>query len=487
MKRASISQAKVIEALRKSLGERTHEAEALIAEGRLDYAVAALTSAIFLKPNEAELYRRRAELYVQMCDFKSAYLNYKRVISLSPNDAKSKHRMAGICYVRGKLLLNDEDFHTAEKAFAEAEKLSPTTMEYKMGSVHVMVRKNLLKSALLALNEILSHNQDFIEARLVRAKILIDSREILRAQSDLDIVDKIEADHPQLLRIRESLKNTANALRLEASANLMHGLYNKSLSSLNDSLLLDPRPDTYRLRATVLRHQEKYAESITDLNTALSIIKANEPKVLDKDAKNSKDVDDINKQLAITLNDVGVSLVGMRKYREAITCFRKAMTRNNQLPELPINLGDCYKQLDEFDNALKFYNLAYEMFSIDKTLKEELEDEYKTLLTKLGQLRFERGRRMFNNTNYIRADQEFSEAINLLPQIASLWFHRAEARLHLYDLVGSYLDFEKSTKLDPTFMAAVERFEWIKSKVNPQGPSMPKRGRGKFLARTNRQ
>ena len=63
-------------------------------------------SNIFAVSEISEPYRMRAEIYLEMCDFQSAILNYKKVCSLLPDEPKHFERLAFMYFFYGQVLFD---------------------------------------------------------------------------------------------------------------------------------------------------------------------------------------------------------------------------------------------------------------------------------------------------------------------------------------------------------------------------------------------
>ena len=55
--------------------------------------ITCLNKAINLKGDEAAFYRQRGEAFLQLCDFQSAILNYKKACLLASNDMRAYQRL----------------------------------------------------------------------------------------------------------------------------------------------------------------------------------------------------------------------------------------------------------------------------------------------------------------------------------------------------------------------------------------------------------
>eukprot|EP00467_Chlorarachnion_reptans_P009088 CAMPEP_0114487220 /NCGR_PEP_ID=MMETSP0109-20121206/646_1 /TAXON_ID=29199 /ORGANISM="Chlorarachnion reptans, Strain CCCM449" /LENGTH=475 /DNA_ID=CAMNT_0001663463 /DNA_START=59 /DNA_END=1483 /DNA_ORIENTATION=+ len=443
-------------AITNSFAWRRTEADKHMKDGRPDLAVTSLSAAIFLKPNIAELYEYRAEIYIQLCDFGSAILNYRKALSLCPREKKFVERMARIMFVRGRLHVEDEELDQAIDAFKEAAKLVPTNPQYELECARIYFSKNLCKTALDSIENILASHPDYTDAYHLRAKILIRLGEYSMAKIDIENVEKRDSNDVRVKKMADLIKQEAQSKFVQATQFYTSGLNGQCIALLSNTLAWNPTVEGYRLRATAFRTEGKFNASIADLKCAMQLVQSKAEET--NHSHSDMELKDIQRQLAFTLNDIGICLLNIGgKVNEAIDCFRKAISRWEREPQFHANLADSYKELNQLDNALKYYQKA---FSILADRGKTDGDIYHKVLTGLCSLRYDRGRRMFNNTNYMEAEQEYSHAIRLSPNTAMLRFCRGESRLQLLNLLGAYFDFKKAVELDPKFNKAQERWEW---------------------------
>ena len=67
-------------------------------------AINSFNKALNLRPAEVEYYVQRAECFLQLCDFQSAILNYKRTCVLDPDNFTFYSRLAFIYYFQVRKL-----------------------------------------------------------------------------------------------------------------------------------------------------------------------------------------------------------------------------------------------------------------------------------------------------------------------------------------------------------------------------------------------
>lgn len=75
-------------------------------------------------------YVERAEAYIQLCDFQSAILNYKRVCLMEPENDDYYKRLAFLFYFQGQTLFDQRLYPEALEAFARAAEMAPDNVGY---------------------------------------------------------------------------------------------------------------------------------------------------------------------------------------------------------------------------------------------------------------------------------------------------------------------------------------------------------------------
>lgn len=102
---------------------RIIQAKAFSESGAPNHAVARLSRAILLKPDDPELFRLRGEAAVMAREYHTAIINFKRVIALrkSENESMSK-RLSAVYYQYGVDLAARERHEEAVDSFWNCEK-----------------------------------------------------------------------------------------------------------------------------------------------------------------------------------------------------------------------------------------------------------------------------------------------------------------------------------------------------------------------------
>ena len=68
-------------------------------DGRFETALTSLNKALNLRPRDISCYVECGEAYLQLCDFKSAYLNYKKASTFQPNNQHIAEKLSFISYL----------------------------------------------------------------------------------------------------------------------------------------------------------------------------------------------------------------------------------------------------------------------------------------------------------------------------------------------------------------------------------------------------
>lgn len=99
-------------------------------DGKFEACLGFLRKAMFIQPNNAELYKLRGEAYLQLCDFKSAILNYKHVCILQPDNEESFTKLAFIYFLLGQSYYDEQMYLDALECFTRAAEMKPKNSGY---------------------------------------------------------------------------------------------------------------------------------------------------------------------------------------------------------------------------------------------------------------------------------------------------------------------------------------------------------------------
>lgn len=93
-------------------------------------AITSFNKAISLKPEVVKNYIARGESYLQICDFQSAILNFKKACILDPDNDQSYSRLAFLYFLQGQCLFDEKLYSEALESFSRAAEMKPEMIGY---------------------------------------------------------------------------------------------------------------------------------------------------------------------------------------------------------------------------------------------------------------------------------------------------------------------------------------------------------------------
>lgn len=190
--------------------------------------------------------------------------------------------------------------------------------------------------------------------------------------------------------------------------------YQEAIDKLDEALALNPRNTTaYSIKGLALMKFRRYHEAVECFDKALEI-----------DPQNAYDW--MNRGNA--LDDLG-------KHKEAIISYRKALdaeTDSYSVAEIWTNLGLCYFNLKDFEEAEKCYDNAVGIENYEKSLQTHVSDDDTKFV--MNHTMVLKGNLMLHSGRYREAMDCYDEALKINPGDAETWLNKG---LCLIDL-GKY-------------------------------------------------
>jgi len=117
---------------------------------------------------------------------------------------------------------------------------------------------------------------------------------------------------------------------------------------------------------------------------------------------------------SVVLFEEGNELFDQKKYAEAAAKFEEFAGKNPSVYQVNINIGNCYKEMGEYDKAIETYTKVLEKV---KEEKESIENDESAarVLTGMGETYFKQG-------NLEKANEYFRQAIDNFPEDEALAF-----------------------------------------------------------------
>ena len=126
----------------------------------------------------------------------------------------------------------------------------------------------------------------------------------------------------------------------------------------------------------------------------------------------------IEDEEAIVLFEEGNELYEQEKYREAATKFEAFLEKNPTIYQVNINIGNCYREMGEYDKAIEVYNKILDEVKADKGSFEGDESAARALGS-LGEIYVKKG-------DLEKASEYLKQAIDIFPEDEVLAFNVGE-------------------------------------------------------------
>lgn len=351
-----------IEQYAQAVQQLVRKASAAVKAGRHDQGIEALSQAIGVTPDDATLFRMRADVYVLQREFANARADFSTAIRLAPDNAdlynfrgyflmsqglrtearadfdaalQRNPQHAAAHNNRGLVLLAAGDFAAAEQDFAQAVEADRKFGDAWNNRGFTRMKQNNFDEALADIQQALRLNDTDVSAWNNKGLIEMHKKQFEQASLsftraiDLDPMDARWLNHRrsalvQLNRFDEAAKD---AERIEWLA---------QLAELSEKAGQDARnPDHWITRARHLMQGEQFGAAVQDFTRAL-LVKPGHPGALSGRAAAWIRAGDFQKAML----DVDAAL------------------KSGPFPEASSLRGDLWLRLEKLDEALSDYEAA---------------------------------------------------------------------------------------------------------------------------------
>ncbi|XP_038063686.1 uncharacterized protein LOC119734321 [Patiria miniata] len=402
----------------------------LLSELRHGQAVVCFDKAINLCPREVRYYLMRAEAYLQMCDFQSAILNFKKACVLAPDNDAYYTRLAFVYYFQGQTLFDQCLFAEALESFSRASEMRPEVIGYHTRSVACLAALQRHGECLALVNKRLEVEHNNPDLYIMRARL----HELFRNRSlcyydlkDAIALDPGRAEASALMRQLEAKAedSRAHAVRLQ-----LQGKLKEAMHKITNAVETNPAvADYHLLRGALHRRLHDYNAAIDDFLLALDKTDHNEQNRVYLEAQ---------RQLLLTYNDFAVECFLGGHFEEAIILLNKAIKGEKREKGLYINRGDCFFRLNELHFALADYHQALELDNTDWTIR-----------SRIASIHSEFGLMDYEEHSYKEAEARFTVAIQHNPRVGSYFISRAKVRFMLENHGGARHDLLVTLHIEP--------------------------------------
>jgi len=373
-------------------------------ESKYEEAILHFTKAINLRRSETQCYVERAECFLQLCDFSSAYLNYHKAHLLEPNDTLIKDKVAFVAYMHGQCLFDQRLFTDALKKFSIACSMKPDNWSYNIRTISCMAALGRYEDCLTLVTGCIDQDPKNADLYVLRARLHIKFKNCSTAYYDVKEALRIKPQLKPAFTIMKSLCDEAEQYRKKAVALALEMRLGDAILKISNAIECNPTCAAYNVcRGSLHRRVNNFNEAVDDLLLAL-----------DKcDSCECEDYKQAQKQLLITYNDFAVYCYDRSLFDEAVILLNKAIDDEKSEVGLYINRGDCFLKLNNLDFALADYQQALEMKS-----SEDIKNRISVVYNEMGIM-------SYYEKLYDDATVKFSMAIHHNNKLSQLYIHRA--------------------------------------------------------------
>ncbi|KAF7658262.1 hypothetical protein LDENG_00015370 [Lucifuga dentata] len=408
-------------------------------------AVICFTKAITLQPEQTQLYVSQAEAYLQLCDFQSAAVCYRRASMLERG--AFIHRLAFIYYIQGQCLFDRGLFLEALEAFSKAAEMKPGCRAYKIRSLACLSAVGRYSDCVKLVNDWMVSDGPSADLYTLRARLHQQLNQMSSCFRDVKSALALNTACPEAGALLLKLEESGEQARQQAVRRALTGQLHAALCSINIALEHCPQDKhLYLFRGILYRRLKDFTAAIEDLVKAVELSEEEEEHEIRGQAKARKDEEDCGSvdheakaQLILTYNDFAVQCFSRSLYPEATLLLNKAIQEEKSQAGLYLNRGDCFFKQGEWIYSLADYQQAEEMMSPDDpAVRLRLAVIHNTM----GALSFQEG-------CFLEAADMFSLAIHYNPTSSRYYENRAKAFRNLLNLEGAKQDLICMLILDP--------------------------------------
>ncbi|KUF99227.1 hypothetical protein AM588_10011319 [Phytophthora nicotianae] len=367
---------------------KEEEADARIAVHDLDGALQCLTKAIFLRPEHAQLYAKRAQVYWELGDVKSAIANYRKLFAVDPDPPQRiKDQLAVLLDLHAYSLLCLGESPTIVLGYLnEAIQLNALDEVYWLHRAVANIEAGCYEKAVQDVDHCICLNSRDVEYFVLRAKLHWRLHMQEKATADIHKAALLQPDHPEVLGHEQRLLKESQAIYEQARTQLMAHQFEDAIQNLSRATEITPEETKlYLLRASAYRELGEYHMALRDTEKALSCHQhkkntiqvfhdnhhkkpAHVPALrLNSERDTSSQYRDIIKQRSLILNDIGIRFLHQKSYQLAVNAMNQAIRSQMELTEL------FRDQNIKSRVALVHYQFGVELFNRAQFDKAELE------------------------------------------------------------------------------------------------------------------
>ncbi|XP_044295909.1 tetratricopeptide repeat protein 16 isoform X1 [Varanus komodoensis] len=381
---------------------------------------------------QVELYERKAEALLQLCDFQSAAMHLRKAYFMSSRKESIGAQLAFIFHLQGQCLYEQHLFLDALGSFMRASELQPQNALYRMRSIACLASMNRYNDCLQMVNEEVAREEKNADLFVLRARLYEYFGKTNLTYFNLQNALELDPAHGEAQVLLAHLRTEGQKFRDQAVNKAVKGNLKAAFLKISRAICCNPVDASYFLfRGNMLRRLKDFSTAIDDYLKAAHLCSGGE----EGHAVRAE----AQKQLLLTYNDFAVHCYGNGCYEEAVLLLNKALKAEKGEKGLYSNRGDCFLKLGELNFAMADYQQALELRPRDPQLQK-----------RVARLYNEMGLQEFRERRYPQAESYFSQAVENNPREIQYYLHRAKSRMFMQEELGAKEDLITALLLDPT-------------------------------------
>jgi stress-induced-phosphoprotein 1 len=438
------------------------------ASGDFQTAIDLFSKAIELDSTNHVLYSNRSAAYCSLKDYKSASADAEKTVQLKPDWAKGYSRKGAALYGMG-------DYFAAAEAYQEGLKIEPNNQLLKKGladaeqaraqdftsglgnvfgpDMFSKMAQNPRLAPFLAQPDLMEKLLDCQKDPKNMNKYMNDQRMMQVMIGLMGIDAQVATNDEELERAKEKANEDLERRREEEAAK---------------KKVPEPEPEP-EISQDELDQKQKREKSDAEKNLGNQFYKKRQFEQALSHYDAAWELDSTN--VAVLTNKAAV-LFEMERFEECIKVCETAVDTGREIrADFKLigralgRIGSAYQKLEDFDNAIKFFNKSLaEHRTADILTKLRETEQIKEQKAKLAYINpeisnqeREKGNEFFKKNAFPEAVKCYTEAIRRNPDDARNFSNRAACYTKLMALPEAEKDCNEAIRLDPAFIKAYIR------------------------------
>lgn len=465
------------EYIEDGIQNHTAKAESYLKVGKLAAAKKEYKRIVFLDPTNLRCFLKLGEITSELGDYHNSILYYKRAQQIFDDPAVEDKIYQAMLH-KGQQMLQNNKFdsylqickssslppsrnsfydssspNTSLKDIALPDPESPMT-EAQNAFIRALafLSENQKMKVIQELNVCAKLDPHNVYAHVLRGKIYWSLNQMKEGNKALWTAHAIDKDHPEVKEFAKIITEKSSNFHKTAVKMYFDKDLQKSTYFINKALDLDPKNVTYLLfRSFVYRKTKDFDKALQDIEIASQYVSPT-------DAEKTRQ---LGHQLATTYNDMGISMMELKKLDDAIVIFNEAIKFKEDDWGMIVNRGDCYRQLGQWENAIKDYKEAL-----------GIAGKRPEVCQRIGYCYHREALVLFNNKQYKQSAALLEKALEYDPSNTDYQMLKGKCYLFASDTKNAYYSLKKAEATDPSSLTVKMALSQVMPVARPSQPNI---------------